>query len=381
MHVVYLYPHFTYPGGAGIVVLETAKRLVEQGIEVSIIAQTGASDLSQRYPGIKFRFVGGPLPNTISYWVNYFRTYKRVEEILDRIHPDLVFPHVFPANYWGFLYKRHNPKIPCVWFCHEPSAFVHDRQVIDGLSNPMRFFARSSTPLMKVIDTNLASYADYVLVNSKYTAERYRKIYGISETEVIYPGVDISEFPICPAEKEGYILCVSRLTKFKRIDLVLDALSFLKQSGFNKNLVIVGDGEEKENLMEQSQKLGLADTVTFTGKVTRDLLISYYAKAQCIVFPSVDEPFGIVPVEAQAAWTPVIATRSGGPMESVVDGETGFLVEPNSVDELAEKILYLDQNREVVESMGISGRKNVETMFSWEKATGQILEVFTRYVR
>jgi glycosyltransferase involved in cell wall biosynthesis len=232
---------------------------------------------------------------------------------------------------------------------------------------------------MKVIDTNLASYADYVLVNSKYTAERYRKIYGISETEVIYPGVDISEFPICPAEKEDYILCVSRLTKFKRIDLVLDALSFLKQSGFNKNLVIVGDGEEKENLMEQSQKLGLADTVTFTGKVTRDLLISYYAKAQCVVFPSVDEPFGIVPVEAQAAWTPVIATRSGGPMESVVDGETGFLVEPNSVDELAERILYLNQNREIVESMGISGRKNVESRFSWDRSAEQILQLFMCY--
>ena len=77
MHVVYLYPHFTYPGGAGIVVLETAKRLVEQGIEVSIIAQTGASDPSQRYPGIKFRFVGGSLPNTISYWVNYFQDLQK----------------------------------------------------------------------------------------------------------------------------------------------------------------------------------------------------------------------------------------------------------------------------------------------------------------
>jgi len=94
----------------------------------------------------------------------------------------------------------------------------------------------------------------------------------------------------------------------------------------------------------------------------------------------VDEPFGIVPIEAQAAWTPVIATRSGGPMESVVDGETGFLVEPNSVSALAEKILYFDQNKQVAESMGITGRKNVETMFSWEKATEQLLEVFTRYV-
>lgn len=233
---------------------------------------------------------------------------------------------------------------------------------------------------MSVIDTKLVSYADYALVNSKYTAECYKEIYGISEAKVIYPGVDISEFPTHPAEKEDYILCVSRLTKSKWIDLVLDALFLLKQKGINKKLVIVGDGEEKEQLIKQSQGLGLTDNVTFTGKISRDLLISYYARAQCLIFPSVGEPFGIVPIEAQAAWTPVIATRSGGPMESVVDGETGFLVEPNSVNALAEKILYFDQNKQVAESMGIAGRKNVETIFSWEKATEQLLEFFTHYV-
>lgn len=380
MHVVYLQPHFTYPGGSGNFVLETANRLTQQGLKVSIIAQAGAPDLRQKYPGINFVFVGGPLPNTISYWMKYFRIYKKVERTIDEIHPDIIFPQVFPANYWGFLYKKHNPKVPCIWYVHDPNVFVHDRRWIDGLPNPMRFLARTSNPLMSVIDTKLVSYADYALVNSKYTAECYKEIYGISEAKVIYPGVDISEFPTHPAEKEDYILCVSRLTKSKWIDLVLDALFLLKQKGINKKLVIVGDGEEKEQLIKQSQGLGLTDNVTFTGKISRDLLISYYARAQCLIFPSVGEPFGIVPIEAQAAWTPVIATRSGGPMESVVDGETGFLVEPNSVNALAEKILYFDQNKQVAESMGIAGRKNVETIFSWEKATEQLLEVFTRYV-
>lgn len=67
-------------------------------------------------------------------------------------------------------------------------------------------------------------------------------------------------------------------------------------------------------------------------------------------------------------------------MESVIDGETGFLVEPNSANKLAEKLLYLDKNKKVVESMGISGRKNVEATFSWDRATEQILRVFASYV-
>lgn len=380
MHVIYLYSHFTYPGGAGIFILETAKRLVQQGIKVSIVAQRGAPELLQEYKEIHFVFVGGSLPNTVSYWVNFLRIYKKVESVLDDLSPDIVFPHIFPASYWGFLYKKHNPGIPCIWFCHEPSASIYEPKAIEGLQFPMRFYAKAANPLMRTIDKKLVSNADHILMNSKFTAKRCEKIYGISETEVVYPGIDISEFPALPAEKGDYILCISRLTKFKRIDLVLDAVSLLKKRGFSKKLVIVGDGEEKENLMKKSQKLGLTDTVTFTGKVNRDLLVSYYARAQCVVFPSVDEPFGIVPIEAQAAWTPVIATRSGGPIESVVDGETGFLVEPNSVNALAEKILYFDQNKQVAESMGIAGRKNVETIFSWEKATEQLLEFFTHYV-
>jgi len=379
MHVAYLQPHFTYPGGSGNFVLETAERLVQQGVDVSIITQTGTPDLPKKYPKIQFKFVGGPLPNTISYWMNYFRIYKRVARVIGEINPDIVFPQVFPANYWGFLYKKNNPAVPCIWYVHDPNVFIHDKRWIDGLPSTMRFLARSSNPLMKVIDTNLVSHIDCALVNSKYIAELCRKIYGVLEAEVVYPGVDVSEFPTCPKGKEDYILCVSRLTKFKRTDLVLDAVSLLKQKGINKKLVIVGDGEEKGNLMEQSQKLGLTDTVTFAGKINRDLLISYYGRAQCVVFPSVDEPFGIVPIEAQAAWTPVIATRSGGPMESVIDGETGFLVEPNSADELTEKILYFDQNSEVAEAMGIAGRRNIENMFSWDRASEQLLEVFMRY--
>jgi len=90
---------------------------------------------------------------------------------------------------------------------------------------------------------------------------------------------------------------------------------------------------------------------------------------------------GSFPSRSRLRGPPVITTRSGRPIESVVDGETEFLVEPNSVNTLAEKILYFDQNKQVAESMGIAGRKNVETIFSWEKATEQLLEVFPRYVR
>ena len=139
--------------------------------------------------------------------------------------------------------------------------------------------------------------------------------------------------------------------------------------------------QRRKKLMKQSEKLGLSENVFFTGTIDRKLLIPYYAKALCVVFPSINEPFGIVPIEAQAAWTPVIASKSGGPMESIVDGETGFLIKPDSTDEMIEKILYFLQNPSMAESMGISARKYVSDKFTREKTSEKLLEVFTRYVR
>jgi glycosyltransferase involved in cell wall biosynthesis len=379
MHVVYLHPHFTYPGGAGIFVLETAKRLVKKGVKVTIITQTGTPEILNKYPDIHFKFVGGPLPNTFSYWLQYLIIYKKVERILDEIKPEIIFPQVFPANYWGFLYKKHNPKIPCIWFCHEPSAFVHEMRFINGLPFPMRIFAKISNPIMKILDKKFVSYADYILVNSNFTATRCKKIYGSSKTETIYPGVSIEEFPDNPVKKENYILCVSRLSKFKNIALVIKSIFFLKKKGNGIKLIIIGDGEEKENLILQSEKLGLTENIFFSGKLDRELLISYYSRALCVVFPSIEEPFGIVPIEAQASGTPVIAMKSGGPMETIVDGESGFLIQPDSLDELVEKISFFIQNPMIAESMGITARKTILKKFTWDKTTEQLMDVLKRY--
>jgi len=96
MHVVYLYTHFPYPGGAGLFILETAKRLAQKGIKITIIAQKGSPDLLKKYKKINFIFVGGPVPNRMSYWINYLPIYKKVENVLDNLNPNIIFPHIFP---------------------------------------------------------------------------------------------------------------------------------------------------------------------------------------------------------------------------------------------------------------------------------------------
>jgi len=112
MHVVYLYPHFSYPGGAGKVVLETAKRLVKMGVKVSIIAQSGNSEILKGYPGIQFEFIGGPLPNSLSYWIRYFGIYKRVEKFLIQSVLISFFPKFSRQTTGDFYIKNTTQTFP-----------------------------------------------------------------------------------------------------------------------------------------------------------------------------------------------------------------------------------------------------------------------------
>jgi glycosyltransferase involved in cell wall biosynthesis len=376
MHVLYLFPHFTSHGGAASFVLNSAQRLTERGVKVTIVAQEGKEDIISSCRGVDFRFVGGPLPKSIGHWIGYPIIFDRVSKEIREADPDIIFPHVFPANYWGFLYKAMNPEAKCVWYCHEPSAFVHDPAVIDELPDNLRTMAMLVNPMMAHADRMLVKKCDRLLVNSKYTAGRVRQCYGI-ESELIYTGIDCSEYPVGQGSKERFFLSAGRLTKFKNVDLSLRAIAELKRSGRKGDLIVAGDGPELAPLVELSSKLDIRDRVQFIGDISRKDLISLYSRAYCVVFPSVNEPFGLISIEAQAASTPVIAFNSGGCAETVIHGETGLLVEPFDHTSLARAMTFALDNEEWMLHMGRRGRDNVRNKFSWTRTINGLMAAFT----
>lgn len=161
------------------------------------------------------------------------------------------------------------------------------------------------------------------IANSRYTAGKVAENW-LRDAEVVPPPVDVTWLtPDENVEREDFFLFVGRLVPVKRADLAVAAADLAAVP-----LVVVGDGRLRTRLEAEA-----GPTVEFVGTGDRAVLLDLYRRCRALVFPGV-EPFGIVPVEAQACGAPVIARASGGALESVLDGTTGRLYDPDSADDV-----------------------------------------------
>lgn len=178
---------------------------------------------------------------------------------------------------------------------------------------------------IRMWDQLTADRVDQFVAISHYIAQRIDKYYRRS-SEIVYPPANIERFRI--AEKgqlEDYLLVVSRLLPYKRVDIVIEACNELK-----KPLVIIGDGYDRPRL----ERLA-GPTIKFLGYQSDDVIADYYAKCKAFIFAG-DEDFGLTPVEAQASGRPVIAFRRGGAMETVIENGTGVFFNHQTRESLIE---------------------------------------------
>ena len=377
--ILFIHPHFVYPGGAGKFVLEIADRLSKKGLSVGVLTLAIDDTTISRYQRVQFHRIGGPLPNSFSHWLHFASLTRQIDRAITDLRADILVPGVFPANYWGFLYKKSHREVPCIWYCQEPSAFVHNLGVILGLKGAIKYAALVSNPLFQWLDRKLVSYADKILVNSCYTAKMVEKIYHRPAT-VVYLGVDTTKYkPL--QHKEKFIFTIGRLTKFKRIDLIIRALALLRQEDIRIRLIIGGDGEEKPNLMNLARKLRLSEQVEFTGRLSDEDVSKYMSRARIVVFPTTNEPFGFVPLEAMASGTPVIVSDSGGPQETIINGETGLTFKADNPADLAHKIRLLWEDENLQAKMSVAARKHVEKRFSWDVTADTLYRIFNQYLQ
>ncbi|WP_018466777.1 glycosyltransferase family 4 protein [Calidithermus timidus] len=207
--------------------------------------------------------------------------------------------------------------------------------------------ARALLHYMRLWDQRTAAGVDVFIANSHYIARRIRKAYR-REAEVIYPPVDVESFTL-HEPKEDFYLAASRMVPYKRMDLIVEAFSQMPE----RKLVVIGDGPDFEKV-----KAKAAPNVRMMGYQPFSSLKEHMQRAKAFVFAA-EEDFGIIPVEAQACGTPVIAYGKGGALETVQEGVSGvFFPEqtPRAILEAVERFEQQTWNpsavRQAVERFG-----------------------------
>jgi glycosyltransferase involved in cell wall biosynthesis len=212
-----------------------------------------------------------------------------------------------------------------VTYCHSPIRYAWDlhHQYLKeaGLGFGVKgLIARYILHKIRIWDISSANRPDYYLSNSNFIGKRIDKVYNKPST-TIYPPIEIDDFSLYE-EKEDYYLTCSRMVPYKRIDLIAEAFSQMP----DKKLIIIGDGPDYEKV---KNKAGV--NVELKGYLPFKDLIHYMQRAKAFVFVAIED-FGMLPVEAQACGTPVIAYGKGGSIETVIDKETGILFNEQTVE-------------------------------------------------
>lgn len=384
-------------GGMNVYVIELARRLAQQGIEVDIFTRATSSALDpvvEAAAGVSVRHIHagpfegltkGELPGQLCVFA---REVLRAEAAQPLGHYDAVHSHYWLSGQVGAL-ARDRWGVP----------LVHTMHTMAKVKNAALAAGDTPEPAARIIgEEQVVEAADMLIANTDLEAKQLINLYDAcaSRVEVVHPGVDLSVFRPhdraaaraelgLPADAH-VLLFAGRIQPLKAPDVLLRAVAeLLAQSPELRSRVVVpvvggpsGTGlEHPESLALLATDLGLDDVVRFVPPVAQADLARWCAAATLVAVPSFNESFGLVAVEAQATGTPVLAAAVGGLTTVVRDGHSGLLVdghEPRDWAAAIRRVLEDDQLRLRLSA----GALEQARQFAWERTAERTLEVYER---
>ncbi len=300
--------------------------VVSLGGEARIFHELGVGDVTIRYPHL-FRK----------------RTYRQVSLLLPLLLRTAapVEGNLLASSYAFSHHVRASGRK--VVYCHSPlrQAWSGESMYLSRLPKVLHPSARLSLKALRGSDMRAAESATDYIANSRVVAERLKRFYGLKAVAVAYPPPDVAFRPL-PGERGDHYLWAGRIVEpYKKLTPVIEAFR-----GLDRRLVVVGDGRDAERLRATAPA-----NVSFVGAVDTQELAGHYRSARALIFPSEDD-FGLVPVEAMACGTPVLALNRGGATETVADGLSGVLfdeADAPSVRAAIERFEQMDFDEQAVE--------------------------------
>jgi len=226
--------------------------------------------------------------------------------------------------------------------------------------------------------------ADAVIALTKDMKREIQKICN-REIIVIPNGIDLERFQNLSREEarnklqikadDKIIIFVGSLRPVKGVKYLIKAMKIVRQKEPNARLILIGNGEEKQDLVKLTGDLNLGNLITFVGKIPNEKVPEYMAASNVFVLPSLSEGFPLVSLEAMACGLPIVVSRVCGLPEIVEDGKNGFLVESGNPEQIAEKVLLLLEDDELRERMSRNNKEKVKD-YTWEGVIGRLERIY-----
>lgn len=334
-----------------------------------------ASIRSADIPGVKVHTRAiGPLNSTTRRWslLSYLWLLVSARSISMAIGPDVVNAHFSITHGTIAALCRLRPLVITTW----------GRDVIAS-NGELRGWQAS-------LNRRVLRHADLVTVTSAYMVDPVLRLGATAKTTKLVPfGVDTSRFhpELCREPSEGSrqksftIGFVKHLKPQYDPESLVRAFPNVLRRVPNAELIMVGDGELLNDLVDLTEELDVVQAVKFLGRMEHNDIPALMRTFDVLVNPSIEESFGVVLLEASASAVPVIAARVGGVSETVLHKKTGFLIPPRDVQALSESLIGLYEDSDLRLRMGEAGRKFVKHNYEWDGNVRQMLNLFTEIDR
>lgn len=270
-----------------------------------------------------------------------------------KFRPQVVFPQAF--SLWTVLVILLKPifrwKVAIIYDGSSPNSDFRDSQFRTTIRRILAYFSDAFVANSKNAKT-------YLMEGLNIPEDKiFYRTYLVPDSESFLKRLETVEKPKLP-EKKPVFLYVGRITSRKGIKTLIQACAILKSQGYsNYSLVIVGKGDQQEELEAFIQEKDLADEVTWAGWVDYDKIGSYFQETDVFVFPTYEDVWGMVLPEAMLCGKPVLGSSGAASCELIEEGGNGYIFDPHQPQELATAMQKLLDNPDLIKSMGARSRE------------------------